>query len=236
MTHSKATSISLKSFLFLMAGIFAVAVALLIFFLGSAATVTGGTPFSAVTLAEGVNTGVLAPGEQRWFKYNPDPNGNPVEIEKSLTLIFTPDDGNRKHYVTLKLFEEGELGKYFQGDTSNMNNFGAANVVDRDGNPETGELFWHGWLSGQKTYYLLLENGNDIPIDYWLFTDDVINYSLGGQEVEEQAGPVEIGSDPNNPMALMPGLTKGSLEPNEIDWYAVTHVDFTGKTTYHDQN
>ena len=51
MTHNKATFISLKSFLFLIAGIFAVAVTLLIFFLGSAATVTGGTPFSAVTLA-----------------------------------------------------------------------------------------------------------------------------------------------------------------------------------------
>lgn len=236
MTQSKATLISFKSFLFLMAGIFAIAVTLLIFFLGSAATVTGGTPFSAVTLAEGVNTGVLAPGEQRWFKYNPDPDGNPVEIEKSLTLIFTPDDGNRRYNVSLKLYEEGELGKYFQGDTSNMNHFGAANVVDRDGNPETGELFWHGWLNGQKTYYILLENGTDVAIDYWLFTDDVINYSLGEQEVEEQAGPTEIGSDPNNPMPLMPGLTKGSLEPNETDWYAVTNVDFTGNVKVHDQN
>jgi hypothetical protein len=236
MTQKKATVVSLKSFLFLIAGFFAITVALLIFFLSSAATVTGGTPFSAVTLAEGVNTGVLAPGEQRWFKYNPDPNGKPIDLEKSLTLIFTPDDGNRKHRISLELFEEGELGKYFQGDTSRMQSFGAANVVDRDGNPVTGELFWHGWLSGQKTYYILLENGADVAIDYWLFTDDVINYTLGQQEVQAQAPLAEIGSSPNNPMGLMPGLTKATLQPHEIHWYAVTNVDFTGNKKYHDQN
>ncbi len=235
MTHHKATFISLKSFLFLIGGIFAITVALLVILASSAATVTGGTPFSAVTLAEGVNTGVLAPGEQRWFKYNPDPNGNPVDLEKSLTLIFTPDDGNRKYNVALELFEEGELGKYFQGDTSNMNNFGAANVVDRDGNPETGELFWHGWLSGAKTYYVMLENGTDVAIDYWLFTEDIINYSLGEQEAPAQETVADVGSSPDNPAPLMPGLTKGTLEPNTTDWYALTYVDFSGKTKYHDR-
>jgi hypothetical protein len=139
--------LSLKSFLFLVAGVFAVAAVLLVILFTSAATVTGGTPFSAVTLAEGVNTGVLAPGEQRWFKYNPDPYGRALDLEKSLTLIFTPDDGNRIRHVTLKLFEEGELQFFFNNDASRMSNFGAGQVVSRDNNPLTGERLWHGCVS-----------------------------------------------------------------------------------------
>ncbi|MBN1221163.1 MAG: hypothetical protein JXM69_19730 [Anaerolineae bacterium] len=231
--QEKVTLISLKSFLFLVAGIFALAAVLMIILFTSAATVTGGTPFSAVTLAEGVNTGVLAPGEQRWFKYNPDPNGNPVELEKSLTLIFTPDDGNRKYHVSLQLYEEGELQNFFQGDASRMTNFGAAHVVDRDGNPETGELFWHGWLSGSKTYYVMVENGADVPIDYWLFTEDVVHYSLGQPEAAPQAQvETEVGTSPDNPAPIIPGLTKGTLEPQETAWYAFTHVDYTNKEKY----
>jgi hypothetical protein len=233
--QDKTTFISLKSFLLLVAGVFAVAAVLLVILFTSAATVTGGTPFSAVTLADGANTGVLAPGEQRWFKYNPDPFGRQIDLEKSLTLIFTPDDGNRKHRVGLKLFEEAELQHFFQGDASNMANFGAGVVVDRDGNPETGELFWHGWVSGEKTYYVMLENGTDVPIDYWLFTEDVIHYALGEEEQQEAGPPPEVGTAPSNPAALVPGLTKGKLAPHSTYWYAVTYVDFNNKKTYHDQ-
>ncbi|MBN1993390.1 MAG: hypothetical protein JW953_11875 [Anaerolineae bacterium] len=230
-----ASFISLKSFLFLMAGVFAVAAVLLVILFTSAATVTGGTPFSAVTLAEGANTGVLAPGEQRWFKYNPDPYGRSISLEKSLTLMFTPDDGNRRYHVSLELFEEGQLQNFFQGDTSRMNNFGAAAVVDRDGNPETGELFWHGWLDGNKTYYVMIENGNDIAIDYWLFTEDVVRYAMGEPEPPKPEVIPDVGTSPVNPAALMPGVTKGSLEPHTNYWYAVTYVDYTNKNQFKDQ-
>jgi hypothetical protein len=227
--------ISLKSFLFLIAGVFAVSAALLVILFSLAATVTGGTPFSAVTLAEGVNTGVLAPGEQRWFKYNPDPFGRALDLEKSLTLIFTPDDGNRIRHVTLLLFEEDQLQFFFSNDASKMKNFGAAQMVSRDNNPLTGEQLWHGWLSGQKTYYVQVVNGADTPIDYWLFTEDVESYALGSEpEAPVETVIPELGASPENPAPLMPGLTKGSLEPHSSAWYAFTFVDYTDKDRFKD--
>ena len=228
------TFLSLKSFLFLVAGVFAVAAVLLVILLTSAATVTGGTPFSAVTLAEGVNTGVLAPGEQRWFKYNPDPYGRALDLEKSLTLIFTPDDGNRIRLVSLQLFEEGELQFFFSNDTSRMTNFGAGQIVSRDSNPLTGERLWHGWVSGQKTYYVQVVNGSDATIDYWLFTEDVASYALGEPEKPKEEVIPEVGADPANPAPLKPGLTTGSLEPHSTYWYAFTYIDYSGKKKFHD--
>ena len=234
MTHQDKASISLKSFLFLVAGVFAVAATLLVILFTSAATVTGGTPFSAVTLAEGANTGVLAPGEQRWFKYNPDPNGRNINLEKSLTLMFTPDDGNRRYHVSLELFEEDQLQFFFQGDVTRMNNFGAAHVVDRDKNPQTGELLWHGWVSGAKTYYVQVVNGADVAIDYWLFTEDVMSYAMGQPEAPKPEVKVEAGAAPTNPAPLKPELNQGTLEPHSAYWYALTYVDYSNKDRFKD--
>src|SRR5262245_31839278 len=136
-------SFSLKVFLFLAAAVFAVAAVILVFSATSAATITGSAPALAISLVDGPNTGLIAPGGQRWFRLTPiagqaSQSGN---VEKSLTLFFTPSDSQRIPRVQLQIFDQDQVLLFF-GDTSQMANLGAGQIVSRDNNPETGELFW----------------------------------------------------------------------------------------------
>ena len=219
-----SSSSSFKVFLMLIAAVFAAAAVILIISLTSASTVTGRSPFLAISLADGVNTGVLGPGNQRWFKLtspNPEQAG---ELEQALTVIFTPDDGNRARLVNLQIFEENQLPFFYFGDASKMKNLGAGQIVSRDNNHETGELFWTGWISGQKNYYVQVINGSDATIDYWLFPDNIVSYPLGEtQTTETVAAP--IGADPGNPEPLASGAAHNILKPHTTRWYIFTAFD-----------
>jgi len=46
----------------------------------------------------------------------------------------------------------------------------------------TGERFWTGWVIDRTLYYLRVRNGTDYQMDYWLFTDNVYNPELGGDQ------------------------------------------------------
>jgi hypothetical protein len=224
--------------LFLVAILFAVLATLLVIFFTSAATATGSSPDTAISLADGVNTGILGAGQQRWFRIVPDRHSPTTSLEKSLTLIFSPVDGNLIQYISLQLFDEGQLQTFYRGDTSQMTNFGSGQVVARDSNPETGELFWTGWISGQETYYVQLLNDSDFPIDYWLFTENV-SHDLHGQDETSSPMPAvvsEVGSDPGNPAPLMPGPNRGTLKPYATYWYAFTQVDSANGKKFQDLN
>jgi hypothetical protein len=219
---------SLKVFLWLIAAGFAAAAVVLIISATSAATATGSAPALAVALVNGPNTGVLAAGEQRWFRLTlPNPQ-QAATLEQSLTLIFTPDDGQRVRRVAVQLFDESQAPLFYFGDASKMANLGAGQVVSRDNNPLTGELFWTGWLPSQSRYYVQLTNGSDSAIDYWLFTDDVVNYPLGEPAVTPQpviCATPELGTDPGQPLPLSPLATHNSLKPGGVQWYSFTHND-----------
>ncbi len=228
----------LKGFLFMIAVIFAVAATLLVIFLTSAATLTGRTPFASISLVDGLNTGILGPGEQRWFKFIPDKQRQSVRLEKSLTFIFTPGDGNRIGHVNMQIFKTDQLRFFYHGDVSKMANLGAGQIVSRDNNPETGELFWTGWVSGQQSYYVQLMNGGDTPIDYWLFTDDDIGYPLDEPEadvtgaISEEVEPTLAfapGAGPQTAMPLHFGQNKGGLDPGEETWYSFSMTDQDGE-------
>lgn len=186
--------------------IFAIAAVGLIIFSGSATTVVGKTPSTSIALVERPNTGLLAPGEQRWFKFKPN-SVDPAATEKSLTLIFTPDETAR---MSFQLFEAEQL----------HHNLGAGQPVVRDNNPETGELFWTGWLPGQRYYYIELTNSSDTVVDYWLFADNVTGYPLG--ETPTAANP-DSGLPATAP--LLWGQNKGGLEPGQEKWYSLTLTD-----------
>ncbi len=219
----------LKAFLLVSAGIFATAATILIFLSTSAATVTGQTPFAPIAMIEGVNTGILGPGEQRWFKFRPTEPASTVQTEQFLTFMFTPGDGNRVRNVTMQLFEERQLPFFFL-NTKKMTNFGAGQIVSRDNNPETGELFWTGWLFGDQSYYVQLVNGSEATVDYWLFTDNVISYSLGEsqpnvvQDTPDRA-PIEAGSQPQTAIPLQLGQNQGRLDRGGAIWYSFAVAD-----------
>lgn len=229
---------SLKVFLFFAAAVFAVAAVILIISATSAATTTGSVPALAVALVDGPNTGVMGPGEQRWFRLKTE-----QQAEQSLTLIFTPDDGYRVRRVNMQIFDATQLPMFYHGDASGMANLGAGQVVSRDNNPVTGELFWNGWLPGQKDYYIQLANGNDLPVDYWLFAANVTSYPLGepASLPVVAAAPVVPAapaheSDAGNPLPLPAGGMHTVLKAGSTHWYSFSHNDPANPNQFQNMN
>lgn len=234
-----STNLSLKGFLYLTAGVFAVAAVLLIYVLTAAATVTGVTPASAISLIDGINSGVLGPGEQRWFRFSPDQQGQAIELERSLTLVYMPGDTDRTGQLGFKLFDDGQLQFFYNGDTSRMINFGAGQSVSQDGNPATQELFWTGWLWGAQTYYLQVVNEGNQSVDYWLFTYNPASSTLSNlpdtpavnlaPAAAQPVPPVEAsfaqGTAPQTAVLLSQNVHKGKLEPRQESWYSFSVTD-----------
>lgn len=196
--------------------------------LGAKAEPQGFTPFSSLPLADGTNEGRLAPGEQHWYKLVHNDYDADFRSNMDLTLMFTPDNGQRVRNVGFQLFEEEQLANWYEGDTSKMVNFGAGSQVSRDDNPNTGEYLWSGWIVDGESYYIQVFNNTDAEVDYWLFTDDVARTELGppARVEAEPAIAVPAGIDPGTPASLKPGLNTGSLKAGQEIWYAFTHVDF----------
>jgi hypothetical protein len=186
----------------------------------------GRSPFAAVSLQDGRNVGVLAPGEGRWYKSVRTGTDGAFQRQMDLTLIFTPDDGNRIHHVSFQVFPADQITDWYSGGASQMQNMGAGGIVSRDGDPVTGERLWSGWVVENDTYYIQVFNGADTTIDYSLFTDNVIAAELGETSALAPAVTVPAGADPNHPLMLAPDLHKGQLKAGQETWYTVTYDDF----------
>jgi hypothetical protein len=139
----------------------------------------GTDPNYPLPLAMSVNEGHLKPGEDRWYTVQlGDRDGETFE-RLPLTLYFTPNDGNNLHRVHFDVFTADQRPIWSRGDTNAITNMGAGAIVVRDHNPETGELFWEGWLVENDSYYIRVRNSSDSVIDYWLFAHDVYEAQLG---------------------------------------------------------
>ena len=216
----------------------------------SAALAAGGgaTPAEAVTLSDdAIYISALDPGQQHWFKFAVEAEeGQPGQVQIPLTLIMTPDTETTTQFVTFKIFEESQLPLYFEGDISKMTHLGAGQVVLRDENPETAELFWQGWLLSGNTYYVLLFNESDFVIDYRLFSADLNApppllgepeapvAEIAAPETPEIASPdmPEAGIDPLNAVPLPSTDFQRKLQPGQIDWFSLNYPDFTGKKRF----
>jgi hypothetical protein len=206
-------------------GIIAILVHVLV--LGAIADAENGlSPLTALALQDGRNVGVLAPGEGRWYELLGAGTGGAFQRQMDLTLIFTPDDGNRIHHVNFQIFPADQISGWYSGDASQMQNMGAGGIVSRDGDPVTGERLWSGWVLDNDTYYVQVFNGADTSIDYSLFTDNIIAAELGESSALAPAVDVPAGADPNHPVTLAPDLHKGQLEAGQETWYAVIYDDF----------
>jgi hypothetical protein len=237
-THHAAISMTwVNVVLLLIAILFAASATILIILSTSAATVTGASPFIAISVVDAANTGILGPGEERWYKLNSDRSQPTAPSEESLTLFFTPGNGIRRDRIGLEIFEENQLQFFYPGDASRMANLGAGQIVERDNNPETGELFWTGWLPGQRSYYIQLTNGSETAIDYWLFAADISGYPLGEPEkphlvqplitpqIEPTPTPPATGDNPLAAISLANNHNRGNLNPGEESWYRFTITD-----------
>lgn len=189
-------------------------------------TANGLSPFTAIPLNDGKNTGTLAPGEARWYMLGQEGTEGAFQQQADLTLFFTPDDGQRVHRVNFQIFPPNQIGPWYQAaDVSHMQNLGASGVVSRDGNPVTGELLWSGWVGGNETYYVRVFNGADVTIDYWLFTDDVIAAELGPGPTQPPVAPsaisdVPVGGDADQLLPLASEWQSDHLGPEPETGYA----------------
>ncbi len=177
--------------------------------------------------------GHIAAGTDHWLamevaEVNGDSN-QPLE----LTLFVTPGDGNMVHKIHMDMFLDTYAHHWSVGNPDAVQNFGAGRIVERDGDPLTGELVWNGHFLTDQTYLVQLRNDNDFDVDFYLFTGDVINAELG--EPAAPAPPVRVapGADPNNALALEMGVNEGDLAPGDERWYSVKIVDFDGESDEH---
>jgi hypothetical protein len=217
--------------------VMALAAILLVVSMSMAAGGAGGeTPVEAVVLDADVNSGHLEPLEQHWFKFVPDPEGREIDVEKTITLVFTPNEAFTANFIDLNIFPVEEIPYFSNGDSSNMSAVGVGSVVEQDGKPETGEQIWSGFVYGPRTYYVQILNNSDFPIDYDLYNSAVDIAELEEpeqppEEVDQPPLPVEeeltpAGVDPANPNAInYGGVTKGKLEAGKTGWYEFSYPD-----------
>ena len=228
----------LRPILLLIAIAFAIATTLLIILFTSAATETGSTPFSAISLIDGINSGVLGPGEQRWFRMVPSGQGNAITVEKSLTLRLTPFNDDLNQFITFQLFEEDQIQFFKSDDTSQMSNFGIGEVIVDDNDPTAGGLFWTGSISNANIYFVHISNTSDFSLDYSLITEDissdVIEVKPAAIEPSQPVAIPEMGVNPSNAITLLPDLNRGRLQPHSISWYRFVYDDFSDGSTFQD--
>ncbi len=214
----------LKSLLLLLALGFALAATVLVFLLSAAATATGSSPELAISITTGQNTGILGPGQQRWFRLLPDPSGEHYQ-PLMLNMFFATDDGYPRPGVNFELFTAGEILAWQQGGVATPTNFGAGMPVSRDGESSASERIWRGTLLRDGDYYLALENNSDAKIDYWLTNAGVAAPQMS-QPAAEPASvvpappPVEPGQSPPSALPLAAERQTGRLAPGQEMWYS----------------
>ena len=156
---NKESLTGLKHFLFLVALIFGVTVAFLVIMHSSAATSTGSSPDLAISLTPGVNTGILGPGQRRWFRVTPNEYSEQYQ-NMHLSMFFTTDVDSPRHQVNFELFTGNDVMAWQQGNQPELSNFGAGMPVSRDGDLRVGERIWQGTVLRNETYYLAVDNNS----------------------------------------------------------------------------
>lgn len=183
------------------------------------------SPQTAIPLKLGVNKGGLDPGEEAWYSFSITDFDNEAFEEMALTMIATPDNGNRIRHFTFDVFTAQGVDNWAPGDNSQITNLGAGSVVYRDDNDLTGERFWKGWVVDNELYYVQIRNGADVHMDYHLFTGDVYRPELGEKKEPVARKPADPGTAPYAPVELEIGINRGQLKPNEERWYTFSRGD-----------
>jgi hypothetical protein len=200
---------------------------------------TGADPGSPLALREGINSGTLAPGQARWYTFKRASLEGGMQFA-ALTLKHVPGEGNVANYVNFEIFTGDQRALWARGDEDEMTNMGAGGYVSRDRDPNTGERLWVGNLINGATYYVKVLNSSKVPIDYRLYTQDVIDSEFGEKGNEAPPWPslssplpstparqaageptpgVTGGADPGSALTLQGGINSGSLQPGQEQWY-----------------
>ncbi len=185
----------------------------------------GAAPQTALPLEFGVNKGGLDPGEEAFYSFRITDFDDEAFEEMALTMIATPDDGNRIRRMTFDVFTAGGVQNWSPGDNSQIHNLGAGSIVYRDNNILTGERVWKGWVIDNELYYVQIRNGTDVHMDYWLFTGDVYGAELGPKRSPVAQIAAAPGKAPSAAESLKVDVNNGKLKPGEEQWYTFSRGD-----------
>lgn len=230
----KRLYIILKYLLALVAFVFATSLSLVILWYSSAATDTGTTPASAISLTNHVNTGVLASDQERWFRIVPSKLGSTAQVEQSLLLASTPRHLSQN--VLLQIFEEDQLAQ-FEQNSLQVSSYGIGRWTDELDDQPTG-VMWSGLIDNSKIYYVRVVNNNENRVDYWLFASQPNQIEPSQvQSAPATSSPMlvsEVGRQPHLAIDLLPGTNQGRLPADSVSWYTFTQNDLSQSSHFQD--
>nr|HMQ53758.1 hypothetical protein [Anaerolineae bacterium] len=162
MTNASSVQTPLKYVLILVAISFALTVALLSIFFAGASTGTGSSPQTAISLVNQLNTGVLGPNQQRWFRLAAGTTG---QLKQSFSLVFTPV--SLRQQISLQVYDEAQALS-----ASSPTPVGVGQWTASVNSQQASGILWAGVIQGEAVYYVQVVNNSDAPIDYWLFAEN----------------------------------------------------------------
>lgn len=237
MVQSLSANGQLKIFLVSLAFVFAVSAVILSNWFSSAATVIGTSPEQAITLSHGTSTGVLGPGEQRWYSFSPDQTFNKFE-DIELNAVFTTGSGASLSNVNFELFSAGEVVAWQQGGKPNPANFGAGMMVTGSEASGLSERVWRGALISDDLYYLVLRNNTGAPVDYWLSDNTPVAMPQPAPTPTAAPAPMPVAAPPSAPVTgfspasaapLAAVRTTGRLNPGQDIWFSFSVDNLPGE-------
>jgi hypothetical protein len=194
------------------------------------AAAPGSAPSVALALEEGTNQGLLKAGTEKWYTFVQPRKGDSSTEHMYLTLVQAPGGWLVTDNVGFQVFTVRTLGLWSWSDVTA--NTGAGQIVERDGDPNTGEHIWSGDVMRGEVYYVRLFNNSGADVGYKLYTKDVINSLFGPPPVAAKAAPADPGS---NPAVALPfaaaEYTSGKLVPDESRWYTFNRPKLTAVPT-----
>jgi hypothetical protein len=127
-----------------------------------------------------------------------DSDDDDGRLPLDLTLFVTPVDGNKIHKIRMEIFPGSYASHWSVGHlyTDGLDDddadyaaavtpFGVGRAVDRvaedhhyktgEGDPLVGSLVWSGDVINNDTILVRILNDNGAPVDYWFFTDHIID-------------------------------------------------------------
>lgn len=141
-----------------------------------------GVPVDAVSsrsLASGVQSGRLPAGAETWFAVVYQDHDPEVYEMHTLAVVFAPGGGHPAGEVGFEVVPADDIYAWQSGRPELSHSLGTGSLASRDGDPNTGELLWSGWLADGQTYYIRLHNDAQVPIEYWFFMAGVVPSELG---------------------------------------------------------
>lgn len=225
MTNASSVQTPLKYFLILVAISFALIVALLSIVFADASTGTGSSPQTAISLVNQVNTGVLGPTQQRWFRLAPGLAG---QIKQSFSLVFTPV--SLRQQISLQVYDEAQALS-----ASPATPLGMGQWTPSVNSQQASGILWAGIIPGEAVHYVQIVNNSDAPIDYWLFAENEPEPVSTPEPVPppptpEPPPPAVLGGGPSAwEAAVLPtGLARGHLQPSSTQWFTFSRAGLGG--------